>query len=169
MDRGRMIDHVQNVNTRQFDKFASGKTSIRLFHPPGGEDHIQLGWSYNEPEELDIKTKKNPVKPVYEPAFVMPKKEYSKSYHVNKYLNEDEVSDEQKVKKYKLQKRKSLSGEQIKITENTKNKNTKKALNEIKEVKEIEEEQIKNTAKKPNKDEDDLTKGGRIMVFNFCK
>ena len=168
MDKGRMIDHIQNVNTRQYDNFANGKPSIRLFHPPGGEDHIQLGWDYNEPEELDIKTKKKPEKPVYEPAFVMPKKEYSKCYHVNKYVNDQELNEEQKVKQYKLQKRKSLSGEQIKIKENTKNKNTKTAINEIKEVKEIEEEKKKNTTKKPNKDEDDITKGGRVMVFNFC-
>ena len=168
MDRGRMIDHIQNVNTRQYDNFAKGKTSIRLFHPPGGESHIQLGWDYNEPEELDIKTKKNPTKPVYEPAFVMPKKEYTKGYHVNKYLNEEEETDEQKVKKYKLQKKKSFSNEQQKIKPTTKNVNAKTALNEIKEVKELEEEQKKSSNKKPNKDEDDLTKGGRIMVFNFC-
>ena len=50
MDRGRMIDHAQNVNAKNFDNFAKGKTSIKLFHPPGGEDHLQLGWDYNEPE-----------------------------------------------------------------------------------------------------------------------
>ena len=44
----------------QYDNYAKGKTSIRLFHPPGGESHIQLGWDYYEPEELNIKTKKNP-------------------------------------------------------------------------------------------------------------
>ncbi len=169
MDKGRMIDHIQNVNTRQYDNFAKGKTSIKLFHPPGGEDHIQLGWDYNEPEELDIKTKKTPKKPVYEPAFVMPKKEYTKGgYHVNRYINDEVETDEQKVKKYKLQKRKSLSNEQLKIKPTTTNEHAKTALNEIKEVKEIEEEKAKNNNKKPNKDEDDLTKGGRIMVFNFC-
>ena len=168
MDRGRMIDHTQNVNARQFDNFSKGKTSIKLFHPPGGEDHIQFGWDYNEPEELDIKTKKSPQKPVYEPAFVMPKKEYSKGYHVNKYLNDEEQHEEEKIKKYKFQKRKSLSNEQIQIKESTTNNNAKTALNEIKEVKEIEEDKKKNSNKKPNKDEDDLTKGGRIMVFNFC-
>ena len=57
MDRGRMIDHAQNVNAKNFDNFAKGKTSIKLFHPPGGEDHLQLGWDYNEPEEINIKTK----------------------------------------------------------------------------------------------------------------
>ena len=98
----------------------------------------------------------------------MPKKEYSKCYHVNKYVNDQELNEEQKVKQYKLQKRKSLSGEQIKIKENNKNKNTKTAINEIKEVKKIEEEKKKNTTKKPNKDEEDITKGGRVMVFNFC-
>ena len=133
-------------------------TSIRLFHPPGGESHIQLGWDYDEPEELNIKTKKNPKKPVYEPAFVMPKKEYTKGYHVNKYLNEDAETEEEKIKKYKLQKKKSFSNEQQKIKPNTKNVNTKTALNEIKEVKEIEESQMKNNTKKPNKDEDDFIK-----------
>ena len=56
---------------------------------------------------LNIKTKKEPKKPVYEPAFVMPKKEYTKSYHVNKYLVEEDEA--QKLKKYKLQKKKSFS------------------------------------------------------------
>ena len=98
----------------------------------------------------------------------MPKKEYSKGYHVNKYISEEDEKEEARVKQYKLQKKKSFSNEQQKITQNTKNINTKKALNEIKEVKELEEEKINNSNKKPNKDEDDLTKGGRIMVFNFC-
>ena len=167
MDRGRMIDHAQNVNAKNFDNFAKGKTSIKLFHPPGGEDHLQLGWDYNEPEELNIKKKKEPKKPVYEPAFVMPKKEYTKSYHVNKYLVEED--EEEKIKKYKLQKKKSFSNEQQKIKPNTKNENTKKAIEEIKEVAEFEEEQKKANKNKTNKDEDDLTKGGRIMVFNMGK
>ena len=167
MDRGRMIDHVQNVNAKNFDNFDKGKTSIKLFHPPGGEDHLQLGWDYDEPEELNIKKKKEPKKPIYEPAFVMPKKEYTKSYHVNKYLVEE--VEEEKIKKYKLQKKKSFSNEQQKIKPNTKNENTKKAIEEIKEVAEFEEEQKKANKNKTNKDEDDLTKGGRIMVFNMGK
>ena len=167
MDKGRMIDHVQNVNAKNFDNFAKGKTSIKLFHPPGGEDHLQLGWDCDEPEDLNIKTKKEPKKPVYEPAFVMPKKEYTKSYHVNKYLVEEDEA--QKIKKYKLQKKKSFSNEQQKIKPNTKNENTKKAIEEIKEVAEFEEEQKKTNKNKANKDEDDLTKGGRIMVFNMGK
>ena len=167
MDRGRMIDHVQNVNAKNFDNFAKGKTSIKLFHPPGGEDHLQLGWDYNEPEEINIKTKKTPKKPVYEPAFVMPKKEYTKSYHFNKYLVEEDETE--KIKKYKLQKKKSFSNEQQKIKPNTKNQNTKKVIEEIKEVAEYQEEQKKIKKKQDNKDEDDLTKGGRIMVFNMGK
>ena len=162
-----MIDHAQNVNAKNFDNFAKGKTSIKLFHPPGGEDHLQLGWDYNEPEEINIKTKKTPKKPVYEPAFVMPKKEYTKSYHVNKYID-DEENEKEKIKKYKIQKKKSFSNEQQKIKQNTKSQNTNKVLNQIKEVKEFEEEQMKNI-KKQNKDEDDLTKGGRIMIFNMGK
>ena len=167
MDRGRMIDHTQNVNARNFDNFAKGKTSIKLFHPPGGEDHLQLGWDYDEPEELNIKKKQEPKKPRYEPAFVMPKKEYTKSYHVNKYLVEEDETE--KIKKYKLQKKKSFSNEQQKIKPNTKNENTKKAIEEIKEVIEYEEEQKKTNIKPLNKDEDDLTKGGRIMIFNMGK
>ena len=167
MDRGRMIDHAQNVNAKNFDNFAKGKTSIKLFHPPGGEDHLQLGWDYDEPEDLNIKNKNQPKKPVYEPAFVMPKKEYTKSYHVNKYIVDE--NEEEKIKKYKLQKKKSFSNEQQRIKPNTKNVNTKKVMNEIKEVIEYEEEQKKNIKKQSNKDEDDLTKGGRIMIFNMGK
>ena len=167
MDRGRMIDHTQNVNARNFDNFAKGKTSIKLFHPPGGEDHLQLGWDYDEPEELNIKKKQEPKKPRYEPAFVMPKKEYTKSYHVNKYIVEEYEAE--KIKKYKLQKKKSFSNEQQKIKPNTKNENTKKAIEEIKEVIEYEEEQKKTNIKPLNKNEDDLTKGGRIMIFNMGK
>ena len=167
MDRGRMIDHAQNVNAKNFDNFAKGKTSIKLFHPPGGEDHLQLGWDYDEQEDLNIKNKNQPKKPVYEPAFVMPKKEYTKSYHVNKYIVDE--NEEEKIKKYKLQKKKSFSNEQQRIKQNTKNVNTKKVMNEIKEVIEYEEEQKKNIKKPSNKDEDDLTKGGRIMIFNMGK
>ena len=167
MDRGRMIDHAQNVNAKNFDNFAKGKTSIKLFHPPGGEDHLQLGWDYDEQEDLNIKNKNQPKKPVYEPAFVMPKKEYTKSYHVNKYIVDE--NEEEKIKKYKLQKKKSFSNEQQRIKPNTKNVNTKKVMNEIKEVIEYKEEQKKNIKKPSNKDEDDLTKGGRIMIFNMGK
>ena len=167
MDRGRMIDHAQNVNAKNFDNFAKGKTSIKLFHPPGGEDHLQLGWDYDEQEDLNIKNKNQPKKPVYEPAFVMPKKEYTKSYHVNKYIVDE--NEEEKIKKYKLQKKKSFSNEQQRIKPNTENINTKKVMNEIKEVIEYKEEQKKNIKKPSNKDEDDLTKGGRIMIFNMGK
>ena len=69
----------------------------------------------------------------------------------------------------KLQKKKSFSNEQQKIKPNTKNQNTKKVIEEIKEVAEYQEEQKKTKQKKDNKDEDDLTKGGRIMIFNMGK
>ena len=50
MDRGRQIDNIQNVNAVHIDQFGrSGKTSTRVTHPPGGEDHFSLGWGY-EPE-----------------------------------------------------------------------------------------------------------------------
>ena len=43
MDRGRMIDHIQNMNTMQIDSFRkTGKRSTRVIHPPGGEDHWNL-------------------------------------------------------------------------------------------------------------------------------
>ena len=51
MDRGRMIDHVQNVNAMQIDSFRkTGKTSTRIIHPPGGEDHWNLAWGFEDPE-----------------------------------------------------------------------------------------------------------------------
>ena len=51
MDRGRQIDNIQNVNAVHIDQFGkSGKTSTRVTHPPGGEDHFSLGWG-NEPEQ----------------------------------------------------------------------------------------------------------------------
>ncbi len=51
MDRGRMIDHIQNVNAMQIDSFRkTGKTSTRVIHPPGGEDHWNLAWGFEEPE-----------------------------------------------------------------------------------------------------------------------
>ena len=50
MDRGRQIDNIQNVNARFIDQFGkSGKTSTRIIHPPGGEDHFSLGWGFEEP------------------------------------------------------------------------------------------------------------------------
>ena len=97
MDRGRMIDHVQNVNAKNFDNFAKGKTSIKLFHPPGGEDHLQLGWDYDEPEELNIKKKQEPKKPKYEHKYDMQKKEYTKKNNINKYL--DKKKKKKKINK----------------------------------------------------------------------
>ena len=52
MDRGRQIDNIQNTNARYLDQFGkNGKTSTRVIHPPGGEDHFSLGWSYDEPPQ----------------------------------------------------------------------------------------------------------------------
>ena len=51
MDKGRQIDNIQNINARFIDQFVkSGKTSTRITHPPGGEDHFTLGWGYEEPK-----------------------------------------------------------------------------------------------------------------------
>ena len=52
MDKGRQIDNIQNTNARFIDQFGkSGKTSTRITHPPGGEDHFTLGWGYEEPKQ----------------------------------------------------------------------------------------------------------------------
>ena len=51
MDRGRQIDNIQNTNARYFDNFGkNGKTSTKITHPPGGEDHISLSLKTNYPE-----------------------------------------------------------------------------------------------------------------------
>ena len=51
MDRGRQIDNIQNTNARFIDQFGKcGKTSTKITHPPGGEDHFSLGWGYEEPQ-----------------------------------------------------------------------------------------------------------------------
>ncbi len=51
MDRGRQIDNIQNKNARFIDQFGKcGKTSTKITHPPGGEDHFSLGWGYEEPK-----------------------------------------------------------------------------------------------------------------------
>lgn len=52
MDAGRQIDHMQNVNAMQYDRFRkNGKTSTRIMHPPGGECHFSIGWGVNENSE----------------------------------------------------------------------------------------------------------------------
>ena len=36
MDRGRVIDNIQNVNARYIDQYgAAGKTSVKTSNPPG--------------------------------------------------------------------------------------------------------------------------------------
>lgn len=35
MDRGRVIDNIQNVNARYIDQFGAGKTSVKIVNPPG--------------------------------------------------------------------------------------------------------------------------------------
>ena len=59
MDRGRQIDNIQNTNARFFDNYGKiGKTSTKITHPPGGEDHISLSWGTNEPEPKNTYGKK---------------------------------------------------------------------------------------------------------------
>jgi hypothetical protein len=49
MDRGRIIDNIQNTNARFIDKYGtSQKTSIRLLNPPGGKTSFSLGWEGND-------------------------------------------------------------------------------------------------------------------------
>ena len=191
-DRGRMIDHVQNVNTHLYDKFASGKTSIRLFHPPGGEDHVKIGWDYNEPEEYNTKKKNQPKKNVYyqEPP---PKQEYTKAYHFNNFVD-DEINEEPKeevvkknvqnnkiqkeknedknLKEHGYKKKKSFSNKEVCVVvtdkKNIEQQNTLKVIKEINDVSDEIQKDAKN-AHQQTKDDDDITKGGKVMVFNFCK
>ena len=59
MDKGRQIDNIQNVNARFIDQFGKcGKTSTRIIHPPGGEDHFSLGWGYEEPPKYSYGRKR---------------------------------------------------------------------------------------------------------------
>ena len=59
VDRGRMIDHIQNVNAMKIDRFgATGITSTRVIHPPGGETHWHLGWGNDQVEEQPKVNKK---------------------------------------------------------------------------------------------------------------
>ena len=57
MDKGRQIDHIQNVNARFIDNFgASQKTSVKIANPPGkilfwilgGKSSFSLGWDFPE-------------------------------------------------------------------------------------------------------------------------
>ena len=56
MDKGRQIDHNQNVNARFIDNFGtSQKTSVKIANPPGksffkflgGKSSFSLGWDNN--------------------------------------------------------------------------------------------------------------------------
>lgn len=55
MDRGRIIDNIQNTNAMIYDQFGkTGKTSVRTTNPPGGKCHFTLGWDY-VPDESEQK------------------------------------------------------------------------------------------------------------------
>ena len=70
MDRGRQIDNIQNTNARFIDQFGKcGKTSTRITHPPGGEDHFSLGWGYEEAEPKYIYGKKRFDLPNLQPQY----------------------------------------------------------------------------------------------------
>ena len=167
MDVGRMIDHIQNVNTRQFDNFSKGKTSIKLFHPPGGEDHIQLGWNFNDNEEKKLKPKQNYHKNDY-----IQQKEYYKGYHINRYVDDSSLT--LKFQKAEMKdnnkendsSKKSFSKEDKKI--NQKNENVYEEKEKDKNSVKNEDKEIEKNIKDKDKIED-ITKGGKILVFDFCK
>ena len=53
MDKGRIMDNIQNNNARFVDNFGNGKTSVKTSNPPGGKSSFSLGWddnnTYNNP------------------------------------------------------------------------------------------------------------------------
>lgn len=58
MDRGRIIDNIQNTNARFIDNYgASNKTSVRTTNPPGGKSSFSLGWS--EPDVQPVNRNRN--------------------------------------------------------------------------------------------------------------
>jgi hypothetical protein len=63
MDKGRIIDNIQNTGARFIDSFgSSGKTSVKTTNPPGGKSSFSLGWE--EPTQkrtTKTETKKNDV------------------------------------------------------------------------------------------------------------
>jgi hypothetical protein len=87
MDRGRIIDKVQNENARFIDNFgASQKTSVRTTNPPGrdilnigGKSSFSLGWS--APEETQPRIQKN--QPQFTQKFEEPKQEPKNNVRVN--------------------------------------------------------------------------------------
>jgi len=45
MDRGRIMDQVQNQNARFIDNFgAAGKTSVNVSNPPGININFKIRW-----------------------------------------------------------------------------------------------------------------------------
>ena len=45
MDKGRIMDNLQNNNARYVDKFGdAGRTSVKTSNPPGGKSSFSLGW-----------------------------------------------------------------------------------------------------------------------------
>lgn len=73
MDRGAMIDQIQNENARFIDNFHSKqRTCIKTLNPPGGKSHFSFGWNEVEPEK------------------------YQSNYNNQSYQNHCPVSDSQK-------------------------------------------------------------------------
>ena len=74
MDRGRIIDKVQNENARFIDTFgSSNKTSVRTTNPPGkdisnigGKSSFSLGWSAPEETAPRVQKKQTQFTPTYE-------------------------------------------------------------------------------------------------------
>ncbi len=90
MDRGRIIDKVQNENARFIDTFgSSNKTSVRTTNPPGknicntgGKSSFSLGWS--GPEETAPRVQKNQTQ--FTSNYEEPKQDSKTNVRVNNCL-----------------------------------------------------------------------------------
>ena len=84
MEPGRLIDKNQNINATKIDEYnKTGKTSTRISHPPGGEDHL---WFISKPFP---ETKDNKAV-----------KKRANNYALNQYLSShqrDLILEEQKI------------------------------------------------------------------------
>jgi hypothetical protein len=90
MDRGRVIDKVQNENARFIDAFgANQKTSVRTTNPPGiniliigGKSSFSLGWSAAE----DTVPKVQKKQPQFTQKNEQPREETKTNFKVDNYL-----------------------------------------------------------------------------------
>jgi hypothetical protein len=90
MDRGRIIDKVQNQNARFIDNFGGqNKTSVKTSNPPGinkiilgGKSSFSLGWS--APEENVPKVQK---KAQFNQNYEEPQQDPKTNVRVNYFLH----------------------------------------------------------------------------------